>query len=701
MTARRRRWLGGLALGLAAALVAGAALDRLFPPELGRLGQRSTVVLDRRGDVLRAFTAADGAWRLPVRSDEVDPLYLEMLIAYEDRRFASHPGVDPLAVLRAAGQWIAHGRVVSGASTLSMQAARLLEPRPRTLGAKLRQTARAVQLELRLEKSEILDIYLELAPFGGNLEGVRAASLAYFGKEPRRLTEAEAALLVALPRSPERFRPDRHPQAARAARNEVLRRMAARGVIDAETARQAMAQEVPTGRLAFPMLAPHLTERLVSEGARGEIATTLDGQLQGAVERLLQRRMAGFEPTVGAAAVVLHNPTMELRAHVGSPFYFDERRHGMIDMAAAVRSPGSALKPFIYGLAFDRLIVHPDTVIADAPRSFGGYAPANFDDTFHGEVTVREALQRSLNVPAVALLKRVGTLAFDAALQRAGVTLRFDRRYEAATLPLALGGVGLTLEELVRLYAALSNGGIVKPMTALPLESVDSAAQARLFSPAAAWYTARILEGVAPPSGVADMMRQPGRQIGFKTGTSYGYRDAWAVGFAGDYTIGVWVGRPDGTPCLDCVGIKAAAPILFAIADLLPVGGAMRPTQPPPGVIAGPTAELPPGLRRFTEDPGLPELPRQDAQALAIRFPVDGSTLKVPLRNASLAPVALRASGGVQPLRWLVNGRPIDTGTRRSNGSWQPDGSGFTEIQVIDAEGRSASAEVFIQSVGK
>jgi penicillin-binding protein 1C len=278
--------------------------------------------------------------------------------------------------------------------------------------------------------------------------------------------------------------------------------------------------------------------------------------------------------------------------------------------------------------------------------------------------------------------------------------LRFDRRYEAATLPLALGGVGLTLEELVRLYAALPNGGMVRPMRAIPGGAAPALPGVRLFGPAAAWYTARILEGVAPPEGVADMLRQPGRRIGFKTGTSYGYRDAWAVGFVGDYTIGVWVGRPDGTPCLACVGIKAAAPILFGIADLLPPSRTAPPAAPA-GVIPGPTAELPPALRRFADPNDMGDLPMVRTQALAISFPVDGSTLRVPSGGDALAPVALRASGGVQPLRWLVNGRPLETGTRRANGAWQPDGAGFAQIQVIDADGRSASAEVFIEPAGR
>jgi penicillin-binding protein 1C len=689
------KWLRRSILAALALLLAGLALDRLFPVELGRLARPSLVVADRDGEMLRAFIAADGAWRLPARADAVDPLYLDMLLAYEDRRFMSHPGVDPLAVGRALLQWGAQGRVVSGASTLTMQVARLLEPRPRGFTAKLLQMARAWQLELHHGKTEILEAYLALAPFGGNIEGVRAASLAYFGKEPRRLTEAEAALLVALPRAPERFRPDRFPAAALAARNVVLARAAAEGVIDEVALRRALAVPVPTVRLPMPFLAPHLAERVAraADPQSAVIATTLDAGLQAAVEAEVVRRASGFEPEVGAAAILLHNPTMELRAYVGAPDYFDARRHGMIDMATAVRSPGSTLKPFIYGLGFDRLIIHPDTLIADRPSRFGGYVPVNFDGGYRGEVTVREALQRSLNVPAVAVLDRIGAAGFDAALRRAGIALRFDRTHGAASLPLALGGVGLTLEELVRLYAALANGGELRSIARLPGEAVTGSE--RLMGPAAAWYTAQILEGVAPPSGHAAAGAGAGPAIAFKTGTSYGFRDAWAIGIVGDHTIGVWVGRADGTPCLDCIGIEAAAPILFALADLLPPSAAPRRAVPA-GVIAGPASALPPSLRRFAGD-GSGGSARQPGPAII--FPVDGTRLKVERDDDGLRALALRAEGGARPLRWLVNGAPVESTGRRSAGTWLPDGPGYVRIEVIDAAGRSAAAEVFIEAV--
>jgi penicillin-binding protein 1C len=687
-----RRWLKRLGLVLGGILAVGTLCDGMYPADFSRYQRLSQVTLDRDGEPLRIFLAADGVWRLPAEAGEVDPLYLDMLLAYEDQRFRQHPGIDPLAVGRALGQWARNGHIVSGASTISMQTARLLEPRPRTVRAKLIEMARAVQLEAHRSKSEILDIYLTLAPFGGNLEGVRAASLAYFDKEPRRLTEAEAALLVALPRAPEQLRPDRDPAAAMAARNRVLDIAAERGVIDRAAADEAKRAPIPEQRYALPFLAPHLSERLARSDGQPLVPTTIDATLQRALEELLKRRVRDFPAEVGMAAIVVENSTMELRAYVGAPDYFDDQRRGMIDMATAVRSPGSTLKPFIYGIGFDRLLLHPDTVMSDSPRDFDGYVPANFDDGFHGEVTAREALQRSLNIPAVTLLNRIGPLGFDAALQQVGVAARFDRSQGGATLPFALGGLGLTLEDLVTLYAAIPNGGEVR---AIRFRTDQQAATpGSLFGPAAAWYVARALEGVAAPLGYADDAGQT-RTIGFKTGTSYGYRDAWVLGFTGDYTIGVWVGRPDGTPCDACVGVKAAAPILFKIADLLPASPPSR-TAPPIGIINGPTSELPAGLRRFEQPAGI-VAPERDPNALSITFPVDGSRLRAKRSAGDLAPIALRATGGVGQLIWFVNGKPLAGPTERWDGDWTPDGGGFATIEAMDAEGRSARIEIFVE----
>jgi penicillin-binding protein 1C len=651
---------GGLLLALAGAAV---VLDRVFPPELSRLGETSTLVLDSQGRLLRAFTTADGAWRLATAPEQVDPLYLAMLEAYEDRRFRYHPGVDPLAVLRAAGQALLAGRVVSGASTLTMQTARLLELRPRGLSAKLVEAARSLQLEARYGKDRVLGFYLTLAPFGGNLEGLRAASLAYLGKEPARLTPGEAALLVALPQSPSRLRPDRFPAAARAARDKVLAVMERRGLLSAHQAAEAREEPVPLRRRDLPFHAPHLARRLAVGGWGPVLRTTIDGDLQRALERLAALEMHALQPRASLAALVVENGSGRVLAYLGSADFFDFARAGQVDMVRAVRSPGSALKPFIYGMAFDELLVHPETIVADLPTRFGDYRPENFRRSYHGEVTVREALQRSLNVPAVAVLDALGPGRVAARLRAAGARLHFADRLEPPGLPFALGGVGVTLSDLVMLYRALAGGGRPVPLSLL----TDPPGQAlpgplpgpRLFGEAAAWYLTRILETAPPPEAfVAPNNTRRGRAIAYKTGTSYGFRDAWALGYDSAYTVGVWVGRPDGVPSPGRYGRNTAAPVLFRIFDLLPDQGGRPMARRPAGVIAAVNAELPTRLQRFGRAAtAVASLVRPLAPPLAITFPPDGAVVELEHGEAgpgsAPAPLPLAAEGGTRPLRWL------------------------------------------------
>ncbi len=672
-----------------------AALQRLGPPDLSRYHDRSLVVTDRSGRMLRGYLSGDESWRFAVAPGEVSPLYLAMLEAYEDRRFERHGGVDPLALLRAGGQALAQGRIVSGASTLTMQAARLLEPRPRGLAAKLIEMVRAVQLERRFSKDQIRAIYLTLAPFGGNLEGLRAASLAYFNKEPGWLGPAEAALLVVLPQSPNRLRPDRYPARARAARNKVLERAAKAGIITERTAEEAKAAALPIARRPLPFLAPHLADRLRrAHPGEERIETTIDATLQTALEALSGDAARALDPAAGIAALIVDNRSLEIRAHAGAPDYFSERRQGMIDMTRAVRSPGSALKPFIYGLAFDDLAAHPDSLIRDAPSRFGSYAPRNYDRGFAGDVTLREALQLSLNIPAVALLARVGPLRFERRLTGAGASLRSSAQGARPSLALALGGVGITLEDLVGLYAAVPNGGGAGPLRVTA--DAPQGPPSPLMGPVAAWYLADVLAGTPRPSGFLDTSlggRDGRTRIAFKTGTSYGQRDAWAIGFTDRFTIGIWVGRPDGAPCAGCVGLQAAAPILFRAFALLPEAGrSPAATAAPAGALSGPTANLPPGLRRIGPEPEDHLARRNSSPPPQIAFPLEDATLA--MANGGPYAVPLKAQGGKRPYRWLADGRPLGGPVWRQDSHWQPQAPGFTRLQLVDAEGRSARIDV-------
>ncbi|QIG48109.1 penicillin-binding protein 1C [Nordella sp. HKS 07] len=698
--ARSRRFDILCALAFTAILVVNAggfalsqAMKRLGPLPLGESLSYSPLVLDRDGRLLRPFTTSEGYWRLPSKPQDVDRRFLAMLIAYEDKRFYSHYGVDPAAMLRAAWQIVRHGRVVSGGSTITMQVARLLEPRPdRTLAAKFAEMIRAVQLESRLSKDEILSLYLALAPYGGNLEGTRAAALAYFGKEPARLSTAEAALLVALPQAPETRRPDRFPRAARAARDRVLDLLMDKGIINADQVKAAELEPAPDGRKLFPLLAAHLAERLVKQDriAKRKVnlveTTTISRPLQEQLEALARERAVALGAKISVAIIAVDNATGEVRAHVGGVGYFDKGRAGQIDLAQSLRSPGSTLKPFIYGLAFEDGLAHPETLVDDRPMRFGIYRPENFDESFQGTVTMRRALQQSLNVPAVLLLNAMGPNRLIARMKNAGAAPKLPAD-AAPGLAVGLGGAGVKLTDLATLYLALARDGEALPLIWRPKDRATAAAPRRLFDKAAAWQVGDVLIDAPPPVNAL-----PGK-IAYKTGTSYGYRDAWAVGYDGAHTVAVWVGRPDGEPVSNLIGRTAAAPILFDAFTR--VAEKRTPLPPAPdGVVFARTSDLPPALQRFRPD-SLPEIAASgpgDAP-LVISFPPNGARVDIS-GEASDIGLALKAMGGAPPFTWFADGLPIVIGEARRETWWETPGKGFARLSVIDAQGHTASVQV-------
>ncbi len=690
----RRRSVRVAAISLAVVfsfvLAFAAWVISLGPLPLEQARQVSTTIVDRNGKLLRAYAMADGRWRLPVDAKTaVDPGYLKLLLAYEDRRFYAHAGIDPLALGRAAFQLVARGHIVSGGSTITMQLARLMEPRrERSVYAKLRQMVRAIELERKLSKDEILDLYLALAPFGGNLEGVRAASIAYFGKEPKRLSLAEAALLVALPQSPETRRLDRYPEAARAARDRVLDRMVENSIVSREDAAQAKAVTVPKLRKPMPILAPHSSDSAIAVLKDAPvIRLTLDSSLQKVLEALARDRALALGPNISVALIAVDNESGDVLARVGSADYFDERRAGQVDMTRAVRSPGSTLKPFIYGLAFEDGFVHPESLIDDRPIRFGSYAPENFDMTFQGTVPVRKALQLSLNVPAIALLDRVGASRLSSRLKQAGTNLILPKD-EAPGLAMGLGGVGVTLQDLAQLYAGLARLGSTKPLREI-VDAKGDRDPMRLMDQAAAWQVGNVLIGTPPPENGAH------NRIAFKTGTSYGYRDAWSVGFDGKMTIGVWVGRPDGAPVPGLVGRTAAAPILFdAFARTGKLPAALP--KPPRGALVASNAKLPLPLRRFRP---IGELVRTGSeQAPRIQFPLNGSRIDVDRSNGGqFAAMPVKVAGGILPMSVLVNGTSAGEIDSRRQRLVDPPGPGFARVTVIDAAGAADTVVVRIQ----
>ena len=689
---RERRVFIGIAFAILAIVGTFAAwVVSLGPLPLAQARQVSTTIVDRNGKLLRAYAMADGRWRLPVDARTgVDPGYLKLLLAYEDRRFYSHAGVDPLALGRAAFQLVTRGQIVSGGSTITMQLARLMEPRrERSVYAKLRQMVRALQIERQLDKNQILDLYLALAPFGGNLEDVRAASIAYFGKEPKRLSLAESALLVALPQSPENRRLDRHPNVAHAARDRVLDRMVEDRQVTAEDAAQAKSVTVLRLRKPMPILAPHSADQAMAVVKDADVITlTLDSSLQKVLEALARDRAAALGPSISIAIIAVDNESGDVLARIGSPDYFDERRAGQVDMTRAVRSPGSTLKPFIYGLAFEDGFVHPESLIDDRPIRFGSYAPENFDMTFQGTVPVRKALQLSLNVPAIALLDRVGASRLSSRIKQAGASLVLPKD-EAPGLAMGLGGVGVTLQDLAQLYSGLARLGSTRPLREIMNAKDDQRDPLRLMDQVAAWQVGNVLIGTPPPeNGVHN-------RIAFKTGTSYGYRDAWSVGFDGRITIGVWVGRPDGGPVPGLVGRTAAAPILFdAFARTGKLPAALP--KPPKGALLASNAKLPLPLRRFRP---VGELVRTGGeQAPHIQFPLNGSRIDVDRSGgAELAAMPVKIAGGVLPLTMLVNGVAVGEIDSRRQRLVDPPDPGFARLTVIDAMGAADTVVIRIQ----
>ena len=646
--------------------------DTVLPPMQTAF---STEVRDRDDRLLRAYTVADGRWRMAVQLDEVDPVYLRMLIRSEDKRFATHAGVDPVAMLRAGGQALWHGEVVSGASTLTMQVARLIEESGTgQWSGKLRQIRLALALERVLSKDQILTLYLNHAPFGGNIEGVRAASYAYFDRPPRRLTPAQAALLVALPQSPEARRPDRAPDVATAARDAVLAQLAGDGVINEQVLTAATRHPVTATRHVLPRYAPHLADRLVQ--ADPDVLrhdATLDRNLQIAVERLATDAVRGRSDDLKIARMVANHQTGHILASVGSAAYSTDARGGFIDLTQAIRSPGSTLKPLVYGLGFDQGLIHPETMIADRPTDFDGYEPQNFDGFFRGELRVRTALQHSLNIPAVAVTQALGPHHLLSGLRRAGTDPQVPGG--APGLAVALGGVGLNLQELVQLYAAIGNNGVAVDLRMLDAPTPGFAPQP-VMNPAAAWQIGHILQEAPRPGGVL------GEGIAYKTGTSYGHRDAWSIGFDGQHVVGVWMGRPDGTPVPGAFGGDMAAPVMFdAFARIKPE---ITPIGPPPhDAILLPTAQLPQHLQQF----GKREV--AGARAPSIAFPPDGAVLE-----GSLLTVKVR--DGRAPYVWLSNGTPVAR-TYRNQVDITAGGVGFSNLTVIDADGNSDRAQIEIQ----
>ncbi len=549
------------------------SLNHFYPLPVQPQQGFSLNVVASNGEILRQFSDRTGTYRIATSTDQVADIYLETLLAYEDQHFFDHNGVEVTALVRALWQRATSGRIVSGGSTLTMQVARILFPIERSYWGKLVQIFRALQLEQTYTKNQILSLYLTYAPMGGNIDGVEAASQRYLGKSAKDLNISEAALLTVIPQRPSVYRPDRYPEHAFAARNKVLRRLVLQGKLNQYEYQLLATEKVLAGRVPvkrqIPLMARelkisssglHPMTALGEQDKHAKISTFIDPKLQSHLDSMIEQRFISLASELSVAILVMHNQTGNVIAYKGSLDMDNDRSYGHVDMTKAVRSPGSTLKPFVYAQALDDGLIHSESLMLDIPTQFGDYAPQNFNHRFQGEIGVAEALQRSKNIAPVYLLDRLKVSDFVQRMEVLGASLRLA----GMNLTVTLGGGGSTLRELVMFYSSLNRGGVaIKPK----LSPSDKSQQAQLMTPESAWIVKTMLEQIRPP----DRARAKySREIAWKTGTSFGFRDAWAIGTSADYTVGVWTGRPDGTPYVGQTGVTKAAPLLFDVFDLLP-----------------------------------------------------------------------------------------------------------------------------------
>ena len=655
MTALRQWFIALAGLGV---LALGWLFGYSGPIDQSRLTYASYIT-DSQGELLHVLMANDERYRLQTHPKDVDPTFIDLLIAYEDQRYYQHHGVDWLAMLRASWQLASRGHIISGGSTLTMQTIRLMEPKPRTVWNKLDQMRKAIALERSHTKDQIISLYLSLAPYGSNIEGVQMASLSWFGKWASELTPAESALLVALPQSPERRRPDRFPKRADEARHTVLERALHKGIIDNDYLTSAMLSPLPQRIKTMPKMAPHLAYQLRAQGDF-QASTTLSAEYQSTLNAIATQTK--LKPNTNMAMILANAKTGEIHAYIGSQNYTDFNKHGAVDYSHAIRSPGSTLKPFIYAQAANEQLIHLNGIIKDERINIQGYQPQNLNRRFYGDITIGEALQRSLNIPAVKVLHKLGPERFKSKLAQANISL-----LQGEGLPIALGGAGLTLHELVSLYTALGNEGTVTRISSIPVIDVTSKTEAEpLFGASEIAQINHLLSNNT--SGVGRLHGRIKRQaIAYKTGTGPGGSDAWSIGTNGDYVVGIWIGSPKGEHVAKNTGLSEAVPVMNRVFDGLPAGQLERQTIP----------EEPEALARFD---------KLNSQ-LVVRFPSNGSVVKA---RGDGVPVPIVMDNVSYPVLLMVN-EVSSYVVAETNPYIRLSGPGSYKFEIIDAAGMSAN----------
>lgn len=548
-------------------------LDLIFPANANI--EYSPVVEARDGAILYSFLTKDGQWRMKARLDELTPELKKAIIYKEDKYFYSHPGVNLIAVGRAAFNNIFSLRRTSGASTITMQVARMLQPKPRTYLNKLAEMFRALQLELHYSKDEILQLYLNLVPYGSNIQGVKAASVLYFNKSPDQLSLAEITALSIIPNRPNSLTIGKDNVLITTQRNKWLKRFKQSKLFSNAIINDALDEPLIAYRHEAPRRSPQLAYRIKNaHPSLPEIRTTIDAKKQAIAEDIAQMYMNGLKLNgiFNASILVVDNVRHEVVVYIGSADHDDKRHNGEVDGIVALRSPGSTLKPLLYALCMDRGLITPKTIIADVPINIKGYSPENYDLSFHGNLTAEEALQHSLNIPAVKLLDALSIKTFTTSLTECGFNSIWQSKKKLG-LSMILGGCGIRLEELTGLYSMLANNGNFTPLQYLLPDSLwqqnkklRSAKSTKIISAEAGYMVSKILMQLHRPD-LPNLFDQAANlpKIAWKTGTSYGRKDAWSVGYNSRYTIGVWVGNFNGIGIAGLNGAGIATPLLFRL----------------------------------------------------------------------------------------------------------------------------------------
>ena len=576
----------------------------------------STIITNEKGELLNAYLTPDGKWRMKTELGEISPLLRKTIVAKEDRYFYSHPGVNFFAVGRAAVSNLLHLRRTSGASTITMQVARALERRPRTFWTKIIESFRAFQLEWKYDKDEILQLYLNLVPYGGNIEGVKAASLLYFRKNPDHLSLAEITALSIIPNRPSSLVIGKNNDRIIIERNRWLQAFAKEEVFTEKEIEDALAEPLNAYRSSVPHYLPHLSYQLKRRASAVSVATTIDLNTQLKLEKLTEDYVRALKliNIRNAAVIVIDNRTHKVVAYLGSAGFQDTTDGGQVNGAAAIRQPGSTLKPLLYGLAMDEGIFTPKSMIADVAVNYAGYAPENYDRQFNGQVTLERALEQSLNIPAVKALHAVGVERMTGVLTEANFR-QIEKDRKKLGLSLALGGCGASLEELTGLFSAFANEGLYVPPVYMKGDSVRSGT--RILSRESSYLITEILSKVSRPDFPLNWSATEHMpKIAWKTGTSYGRRDAWSIGYNRNFTVGVWVGNFSALGVPELSGANTATPLLFKIFNTIDYDSDSEWYAPP--------KEL--DQRQVCTESGLPPGPNCTNLALDYFIPLVSST---------------------------------------------------------------------------